>query len=856
MTMSHEEIAKLERVLDDLSTGLLIGESDTEDFQKNLKALIQLLLSYSSLAAVRAELQANANDKAKKKESIESSRFSEMLEQVRAVVRNNGQSLKQEAIQGCSSELRVDVDQSLLVEFIERHIQGIEEFEAELLEAVTSGVVDLDPSAEEAQQAARSINRYIHTLKGDAGSVGIIGIERACHRLEDLLVESGPLAAIDPMLSFCKWVSGCIDAFSAGSCPAEKSSSFMERLAKEFEACSSVSCDEPVASSNQDTGLPEYANLDLLAELMGETESAKPEEEDMDQSYQMEGEPELVAEFIAEAEDHLATVEVTLLESSADLNKDSIDKIFRAAHSLKGASAYFKLDEIRESSHLTEDILDEVRSGKRSCDQGLISLLLAYKDLELELLVAVRAAISSGGLLKRNAATKAYIASLKNYRATGSVGAIEKLAPSISQIKPESAPAKKETADGKEKLDIKTFVKVETQRLDQLIDSIGEMVIYSSMLIQSCREQMSSNEEIRKITHQVEKFSRDLQGIGMSMRLIPIRGLFQKLSRLVWDTSKKIGKDIKFTMDGEDTELDRNIIDQLADPLMHMVRNSLDHGVESPDEREKNGKPRQGSVTLSASHSGGCIQIRITDDGRGLDPQKLVAKAIEKGVIAPGQQLTTSEAQALIFAPGFSTAAAVTDISGRGVGMDVVRRNIEAMHGQIHIESEVGKGTVFTIELPLTLAIIDGLLVSVGSERFLLPTLSTIELIKANSGDIVRAFDKAETFMFRGKYLPLYRLSRLFNISDGATNIEDGTVVVVESTKGYSALFLDNVLGCYSTVIKNISDCFKDKRGIAGCAIMPDGAAALILDVRSLVSVAIEEYSFGPGNNNVEIHAA
>jgi len=389
----------------------------------------------------------------------------------------------------------------------------------------------------------------------------------------------------------------------------------------------------------------------------------------------------------------------------------------------------------------------------------------------------------------------------------------------------------------------KKFVKVDTERLDNLIDLIGEMVVFSSVLVRFCKLHMSDHKDVMDAAHRVEKFSKELQDVGISMRLDPIRGLFQKMQRLVWDTSKRLGKDIVFQMEGEDTELDRNLIDRLADPLMHMVRNSLDHGIEPNDEREAEGKPRKGTIKLSAYHSGGNVHIKIQDDGRGLDPAKLIAKAIDKGIIEEGKRISNDEAFQLIFAPGFSTAAQVTDLSGRGVGMDVVRRNVEDLRGRIHIQSIVGEGAAFIIELPLTLAIIEGIQISVGVENFIIPSLSIVEFLRPRRGMISSAMDSAETFFFRGKYLPLFRMSEVYSIENAIEDPERASIVVLEENGDQFAFLVDTIEGECSTVIKSLGEVFEDVKGVSGGAIMPQGNVVLILDVKSLVRLAQDTYS-------------
>jgi two-component system chemotaxis sensor kinase CheA len=363
------------------------------------------------------------------------------------------------------------------------------------------------------------------------------------------------------------------------------------------------------------------------------------------------------------------------------------------------------------------------------------------------------------------------------------------------------------------------------------------------MLIKMCRQYLPNVAAVNKNMHQVEKISRELRDIGMSMRLDPIRGLFQKMSRLVWDTAKKLGKQINFKMDGEDTELDRTLIDKLADPLMHMARNAIDHGIEKPADREAAGKPKVGTVQLRAFHAGGSVHIQIVDDGRGLDPQKLLAKAIEKGIAQAGNQYSEQEIFAFIFAPGFSTAAVVTDVSGRGVGMDVVKKNIESMRGRVHIKSVVGQGTVFTIELPLTLAIIDGVEVKVGTESYILPALSIVELMRPERSMLSTTLQEGETFHFRGRYLPIFRLGDLYSVQPKYIDPSEALIIVVESGGEFVALMVDEVLSTQSIVIKRLGDIFPDTLGITGCAILADGNIGLILDSRSLVTLARNSYS-------------
>lgn len=573
--------------------------------------------------------------------------------------------------------------------------------------------------------------------------------------------------------------------------------------------------------------------MDLLAELMGETPLQTKPSEPQEDHYTLEGDAEIYSEFVAEATDHLSQMESAILDANGSYGSEVIDQIFRAIHSIKGTSAYFKYTEVTEISHITENLLDQCRAGKREFSQELCDLVLEYTDLVKTAIKSGSEAWKNGGKIKKNPNFALFIKKLEDFQA----GKVSK-APVAKNVEEPKVEEKKS-----EKLDVKNFVKIDTERLDRLMDTIGEMGIYSSMLISKARSLLADHPDIINTSLQVEKFSKELQSIGMSMRLIPIRGLFQKMSGLVWDTSKKLGKEVKFIMHGEDTELDRSIIDTLADPLMHMVRNALDHGLKSPEERISAGKSPTGIVELSAYHSGGNIHIKIRDDGRGLDPNKLINKAKEKGILGKDETLSDSEAYQLIFAAGFSTASVVTDLSGRGVGMDVVRRNIESMRGRIMINSSLGKGTTFTIELPLTLAIIDGIQVGVGDQSYLIPTLSVVELLRAKDDQLTRTLDKGETFKFSDRYLPVFRLNELFGITPKYNTVEDSLFVIVETGGEQFVLMCDEILGSLSTVIKSLGDTFGPQRGLSGCCVMPDGSVSLILDMRSILHLAREQYT-------------
>jgi two-component system chemotaxis sensor kinase CheA len=379
-------------------------------------------------------------------------------------------------------------------------------------------------------------------------------------------------------------------------------------------------------------------------------------------------------------------------------------------------------------------------------------------------------------------------------------------------------------------------VKVDTAKLDSLLDLVGEMVIAQSLVAQNVSELTAAGNQFSRNIAQLGRITRELQRVGMSLRMVPIRGVFQKMARVARDISAKHGKKVQFITSGEDTELDRGVVEELSDPLLHMIRNSMDHGIESPEKRAAVGKPSEGKLQLRAYHQGGNIVVEIEDDGAGLNRDRILAKAVERGLVASGAVLSDQEVFNFIFAAGFSTAEKVTDLSGRGVGLDVVRRNIERLRGRVDILSTAGQGTVFKIALPLTLAIIDGLIVKVGEERYIIPTLSVRESFRPTADMITRVQNRAEVVNVRGRLIPLLRLHELFGIRSKSVEPAAGIVVVAQSGANVRCLLVDGLLHKQEVVIKNLNDMMVHKnRALAGAAILGDGRVGLILDINALV---------------------
>lgn len=381
-------------------------------------------------------------------------------------------------------------------------------------------------------------------------------------------------------------------------------------------------------------------------------------------------------------------------------------------------------------------------------------------------------------------------------------------------------------------------IRVSVEKVDQLINLVGELVITQAMLLQTAaRMQEDAPESLVNGLVQLERNTRDLQESVMSIRMLPISFVFSRFPRVVRDLSSKLGKQVELKTSGETTELDKSLIERIADPLTHLIRNSLDHGIESPEKRVAAGKSPVGTITLKAYHQGGNIVIEVGDDGAGLNRQKILTKARERG-LPVSDQMTDSEVFNLIFEAGFSTADQITDVSGRGVGMDVVRRNIQSMGGRVDIESMQGVGTRMTVRLPLTLAILDGMSVAVGNQTYILPLSYVVESLQPQASDIKTLSNRARVVQVRGEYLPVVVLHELFNLASDCAELTRGIMVVLDADGTKAALFVDALLGQHQVVIKSLEANYRRVPGVSGATIMGDGHVALILDVSAIAGMA------------------
>ncbi|ADK86136.1 CheA signal transduction histidine kinase [Desulfarculus baarsii DSM 2075] len=641
----------------------------------------------------------------------------------------------------------------------------------------------------------------------------------------------------------------------------------------------------PAPAQPEEAGLgepPDLADDDIEflpdAPDLGPTAEPEPQlinDEDM----------ELLTGFVNEALEHLESIEVNALvleDSPQDV--EALNAVFRPFHTIKGVSGFLNLTDINHLAHALENLLDKARAMELVVDSVAIDVILGGVDFLRQMIEESLAAANERRARRAfdTSELEARVEALLSGQAPAPAPAaapapepepveplklgevlvgkrvvspedMDEALETQRQKKPDKHLGEILVAQGKAQPDqvaeglraqkamtqgaqvmAAQEVKIDTQKLDNLLDMVGELVIAQSMVQANPHVQAISDRKLHTDLGQLARITTELQKSTMSMRMIPIRQTFQKMVRVVRDTAKKRGKKVRLELVNEDTEIDRNMVEKFYDPLMHMVRNSVDHGIEDPEERQKIGKPEEGAVRLSAYHKGGSVCIEIADDGRGLDRDKIARKAVERGLIASDDDMTDQEVYALIMRAGFSTAEQITDISGRGVGMDVVQRTIDELRGKIEIQSTLGEGTILTIALPLTLAIIDGMVVKVGPERFILPTISVAESLRPARADYTTVQGKGEMIIIRGNLLPLVRLHEIVGIEPDHRQPWEGLVVVVEHHGHRRCLMVDQLVGRQEVVIKSLGESLKDVKVAAGGAIMGDGRVSLILDVEGV----------------------
>lgn len=530
--------------------------------------------------------------------------------------------------------------------------------------------------------------------------------------------------------------------------------------------------------------------------------------------------------FIDEALQLIEEFETLLLDLEKDTSsKETIDGVFRLIHNIKGSSKAVGFDNLGAFCHELETYMLDIKNGSKKTTKATINKLLLSKDIMTKTLMSYKSNLD-------------VVIDLSS-----EISMFEKVDEDVVDT-----PSEVPTEEPSEVIDIKNFqnkkrlhtvvgadesVRVNLKRVDHLINSVGELVVLQAVLREQVLSHSSIHSKLGRVSEDIGKIIKEVQDLSMSLRMVPAKTLIQKLQRICRDTASGLAKDVKFTIHGEDTEIDKTILELISDPLVHLVRNAVDHGIETPQEREKQGKSPQAELLLSISYEGGKLLISVKDNGCGLNRERILQKAKEKGLIKEGAELSAQQIQELIFAPGFSTKQQVTEVSGRGVGMDVVRTSVENLGGQIEISSEQGIGTEFIVRLPLTLAIIDGMVVRVSGQQFVLPLAQVAETFKVET-DQIKEGQSHGLFCLRGKDFPVFDVKQILHRSKGESR--QGNIGILSHAGSFSFVVLvDDIIGQQQIVIKQMGYELSHLRGYVGSAILGDGKPALIMDLAELI---------------------
>lgn len=879
--------------IDDIAAALMQTDADDDEGVKTLFEMVQSVQSSSAFSSdaqlilqeAAADLKALQEGTAQDPQAL-FTRISENIERLVDLL-HHPSSGSETTPEGAGDEFPPEMLNEMMDDFLSESSDLMAEAEKALLE--------LETNAED-QGAINQVFRAFHTVKGSSNILKFSLLAELCHHAENLLsrMREGEIAcsgayadlALQSVDQVKELVASGAAAGSGSDLPKPEG---YDELMLQLQNPDAV--DEPPSEAEP--------SIEAQAEALAAVTAAVAPEEDTRDYMPEDADFELIGEFIDEGNDLISSAEEALLTLESDPeDEDSVATVFRAFHTVKGSAAFMELTLLAELGHHAETLLSRVRDKEIRYSGGYADLALRSIDMIKELLEAVKEALGGEALLKpqgynelmhlledpeKAGISETQVADAEPPRigdilvAQGKVDreSVEAAAaPRVGDILVAQGVSERESveaaiAEHKEKpvgtaivksdsasvtqvgkairtqkqmkkgqVAVQSSIRVATDRLDRLIDTVGELVIAHSMVSQDTDIVDGGNHDLLKKVTLTSKIVRELQDMSMSLRMVPLKSTFQSMVRLVRDVSRKVGKNVTLIMDGEDTEIDRNMSESIKDPLVHMIRNSVDHGIEMPEERQAVGKPVQGQVFLSAYHSAGSVVVEIKDDGKGLNRDVILAKAIERELVSEDANLSDAEIYNLIFEPGFSTAQTVTDVSGRGVGMDVVRRNIESIGGQAEISSEPGKGCTFQIRLPLTLAIIDGMVARVGQETYVIPTISIVTSIKPEVDRLTNVFGKGEMLSIQGRLIPIFRMGNLLDIDNAQEDLDEALIVVVEHKDKQAGLVIDELIGRQQVVIKSLGGGVKEVPGISGGAIMPNGCVGLILDVGGLVRLA------------------
>lgn len=688
--------------------------------------------------------------------------------------------------------------------FFEESFEGLEAMESELLR--------LDIGAAD-PEIINTIFRAAHSIKGGAGTFGFTFVSEFTHVMETMLNEMRnsqrevTTESINLLLEAVDVVREMLIAVQKKEATDEKRIADMHQRLEAMLAGDSV---EDTANSIPDS------------------ENKQPTEDTPSAGWLIYFKPHL--HLFQTGNDPVRMLRE--LASLGELSSELIDDELPLFSDLEPEDSYLAWQLTLKGDIPKEDVAEIFEWVDEDCDLTIEPIAV---DISNEVVIEEAISVSEPG----DSQEENTVESEQELSVTPelvSESAVETIEPSpvapIEQVQAEEDPKDSIVTPSS------SSIRVSTDKIDSLINLVSELVITQSMLSQIGEDFTPSMlPDLLDGLAQLERNSREMQEGVMRIRMLPISFVFNRFPRLVYDMSEKMEKKVALELIGEQTELDKSIIEKISDPLVHLVRNSLDHGLETPAERLAAGKPETGVLQLKAFHQGGNIVIEVHDDGKGLNEDKILSKAIANGLIGPAENLSSEAIQNLIFLPGFSTAEVVTDVSGRGVGMDVVKKNISSLGGSVEVESQQGEGTVFRVRLPLTLAIMDGQTIQVANEVYILPLISIIETVEVKSKDIKHVSGKGELYALRDEYIPIIRLYEIFNLTPQTKELEEGLVTIVEGDGKKIGLFIDDLLGQQQVVIKSLEDNYRKVIGLSGATILGDGSVALILDVPGLMAL-------------------
>lgn len=702
----------------------------------------------------------------------------------------------------------------------------------EMVEDIEPILVELETDYDE--EKINKVFRCFHSIKGGAGFLNLNNIQRITHSAETLLdlFRKGKLEFgsehLDIMVSVCDQIVRILDQVYAvlGDEGFEAENETLCQIMDDLVADRSVPVLDLGAVPSDDS---------LLESETTETESAAEDEMEIPIT------DEMVSQFVQEAEAGFEKIEeVLLILEKFGFEQQLLDNAYRLIHSFKGNCGFMNYKHLELVSHKVETVFDGMKNKEIPTKEENVTTLIQVLDV-------IRAKVQQIGQKGSPVIEKhqQYLAmmdkiitvsqrkrpvkpSVTKEITEGDVSAL----PPAAKTRAADIPVKAVDEKAAVSKQLQTDIRVNLSKVDKVINLVGELMIISQMITSNMKQESDTT---GRSSHQLNSLITELQDVAMSIRMIPLAGTFRKMVRLVRDLSKKSGKQVQFETRGEDTELDKTVVEQISDPLVHLVRNSIDHGIESPETRAAAGKSPVGKLIIEARYEGNEVWINIIDDGKGLDRDKILSKGIERGLVTEeeAKDWPDQKVNKLIFEPGFSTAAKITSVSGRGVGMDVVKRNIEKVKGHVDIYSVPGQGSTLGLRIPLTLAIIDGMLLRVGTAVYTAPLLAIRESIQVKAADIT-IVENREVVMIREQLVPVYRLHKLHNIKPQYEKLEDAILIVLEYQDDVFGLMVDELLGQYQTVIKGLSEYLGKIPGISGCSILSNGEVSLILDVADL----------------------